>query len=55
MEACLGVEREVNKVVDKFVSLQSSNEKGLSEIQLLLRSAKNEIQYEGKKIDKIKI
>ena len=48
MEACLGVEREVNKVLDKFVSLQSSNDKSLSEIQFLLRSAKNEAQYEGK-------
>ena len=48
MEACLGVEREVNKVLDKFVSLKSCNDKNLSEIQLLLRSAKNEIQYEGK-------
>ena len=41
MEACLSVEREVNKVLDKFVHLQSSNEKTLSEIQLILRSAKN--------------
>ena len=49
MEACLGVEREVNKVLDKFVSLQSSNDKSLSEIQFLLRSAKNEAQYEGGK------
>ena len=47
MEACLGVEREANKVFDKFVSLQSSNDKALSETQALLRSAKNEIQYEG--------
>jgi hypothetical protein len=47
MEACLGVEREANKVYDKFVSLQSSNDRALSEIQVLLRSAKNEIQYEG--------
>jgi hypothetical protein len=47
MEACLGVEREANKVYDKFVSLQSSNDRALSEIQVLLRSAKNEIQYAG--------
>lgn len=47
MEACLSVEREVNKVLDKFVHLQSSNEKTLSEIQLILRSAKNELQCEG--------
>jgi hypothetical protein len=53
MEACLGVEREVNKVLDKFHSLQSSNDKSLSEIQFLLRSAKNEAQYEGEKTIKI--
>ena len=48
MEACLGVEREVKKVVDKFSSLTSSNAKALSETQSLLRSAKNDIQLEGK-------
>lgn len=48
MEACLGVEREVKKVVDKFSSLTSSNAKALSETQSLLRSAKNDVQLEGK-------
>lgn len=47
MEACLGVEREVKKVVDKFSSLTSSNAKALSETQSLLRSAKNDVQLEG--------
>ncbi len=47
MEACLGVEREVNKVLEKFVSLNSSNEKSLSETQNQLKSAKNEAQFEG--------
>jgi len=47
MEACLSVEREVNKVLDKFVNLQSSNDKNLTEIQNLLRSAQNELQCDG--------
>jgi len=47
MEACLGVEREVNKVLEKFVSFKSSNEKSLSEIQYQLKSAKNEALFEG--------
>lgn len=44
MEACLSVEREVNKVLDKFLSLQTTNGKVLAEVQNLLRSAKNELQ-----------
>jgi hypothetical protein len=48
MEACLGVEREVKKVLDKFTSLTSSNAKAISETQNLLRSAKNDVQTEGK-------
>ena len=48
MEACVGVEREVKKVLDKFSSLTSSNAKALSETQALLRSAKNDVQVEGK-------
>lgn len=43
----MGVEREVNKVLEKFVSLNSSNEKSLSEIEYQLKSAKNEAQFEG--------
>ena len=43
-EACLSVEREVKKVLDKFLSLQTTNGKVLAEVQNLLRSAKNELQ-----------
>lgn len=43
----MSVEREVNKVLDKFHSLQSTNGKLLAEVQNILRTAKNELQGDG--------
>jgi len=47
MEACLGVEREVNKVLDRFTQLQSSNETLIADKEHLLKTAINELQLEG--------
>ena len=51
MEACLSVEREVNKVLDKFFNVQANNAKVLTDIQNHLRSAKNELQCDGELSD----
>lgn len=43
MEACLGVEREVNKVLDKFRSLSESNNKNIDEALRMVRATKAEL------------
>lgn len=51
MDGCQSVERDVNKVVEKFFGLGDSNAKILEEAIQLVRAAKDEIK-EGKKKDK---
>ena len=48
MDGCQSVERDVNKVVEKFFGLGDSNAKILEEAIQLVRAAKDEIK-EGKK------
>lgn len=47
MDACLAVERDLNKVGDKFHNLGESNQRSLEEAIQLVRAAKDEIR-EGK-------
>ena len=44
MEACLGVEREVVKILDKFTSLRDQNVKTIDELLSIVRNAKAELQ-----------
>ena len=44
MEACEGVERDINNVVDKFSNLGESNHRILEEAIQLVRAAKDEIR-----------
>ena len=47
MEACEGVERDINNVVDKFSNLGESNHRILEEAIQLVRAAKDEIRDGG--------
>lgn len=49
MEACQGVERDINNVADKFSNLGESNHRILEEAIQLVRAAKDEIR-DGKGI-----
>ena len=44
MEACQGVERDINNVADKFSNLGESNHRILEEAIQLVRAAKDEIR-----------
>ena len=44
MEACLGVEREVVKVLDKFKNLRDQNVRYIDELLTIVRDAKTELQ-----------
>ena len=44
MEACLGVEREVVKVLDKFTNLRDQNVRNIDELLSIVRNAKTELQ-----------
>ena len=44
MEACLGVEREVVKVLDKFTNLRDQNVRNIDELLTIVRNAKTELQ-----------
>ena len=44
MEACLGVEREVIKVLDKFTNLRDQNVRNIDELLTIVRNAKTELQ-----------
>jgi len=46
MEACLGVEREVVKVLDKFEKLRDQNVRYIDELLTIVRDAKTELQTE---------
>merc|ERR1712079_399999 len=43
MEACLGVEREVVKVLDKFTNLRDQNVRNIDELLTIVRNAKTEL------------
>ena len=43
MEACIAVEREVDKVLDKISGLRAQNSSSLEELLLLVRGAKQEL------------
>ena len=49
MEACLGVEREVVKVLDKFTNLRDQNVRNIDELLTIVRNAKTEL-HNGKNI-----
>ena len=51
MDSCQGVEREVNKVQDKFHTLSEINHHSLEEALQLVRVAKEELR-EGKEAKK---
>ena len=44
MEACLGVEREVAKVLDKFTNLRDQNVRNIDELLTIVRNARTELQ-----------
>ena len=44
MDACIGVEREVLKVLDKFTSLRDQNIRNVDELLTIVRNAKTELQ-----------
>ena len=52
MDSCQGVEREVNKVQDKFHTLSEINHHSLEEALQLVRVAKEELR-EGKEAKKV--
>ena len=52
MDSCQGVEREVNKVQDKFHTLGEINHHSLEEALQLVRVAKEELR-EGKEAKKV--
>ena len=49
MEACLGVEREVVKVLDKFTNLRDQNVRNIDELLTIVRNAKTEL-HNGKNL-----
>lgn len=53
MEACLGVEREVAKVLDKFTNLRDQNVRNIDELLTIVRNARTELQ--NGKCQKIRI
>lgn len=44
MDACLGVEREVVKVLDKFTNLRDQNVGCIDDLLSIVRNAKAELQ-----------
>ena len=44
MEACLGVEREVQRVMDKITNVKDQNNRSLEEMLRVVRAAKQELQ-----------
>ena len=44
MDACLGVEREVVKVLDKFTNLRDQNVRNIDELLNIVRNARTELQ-----------
>ena len=49
MEACIAVEREVDKVLDKISGLKAQNSRAVEELLLLVRGAKQELSNGIKK------
>ena len=49
MEAGLGVEREVVKVLDKFTNLRDQNVRNIDELLTIVRNAKTEL-HNGKNL-----
>ena len=45
MDACLGVEREVDKVLSKFDGIKGHAEKTLEELTESMRSVKEELEH----------
>ena len=44
MDACVGVEREVVKVLDKFTNLRDQNVRSIDELLLIVKNAREELQ-----------
>ena len=44
MEACLGVEREVQRVMDKITNVKDQNNRSLEEMLKVVKAAKQELQ-----------
>ena len=44
MDACLGVEREVVKVLDKFTNLRDQNIRNIDDLLNIVRNARTELQ-----------
>ena len=44
MDACIGVEREVLKVLDKFTNLRDQNVRNIDDLLNIVRNAKTELQ-----------
>ena len=44
MDACIGVEREVVKVLDKFTNLREHNVRSIDELLTIVRNARMELQ-----------
>jgi hypothetical protein len=44
MDACIGVEREVLKVLDKFTNLRDQNVRNIDDLLNIVRNARTELQ-----------